>query len=270
MNLRISHRTRFDYSDEIADSAMELRVRPVDGHGQRVLAYDMRVEPRGPVRAYRDVFDNWVETWNHRAPHRSILVEARSTVETGQRPPGPTELAPGERWRYMRHDGPVQDHPSVREMAAGLAADDGASGLNELAGHIHRRFVYEPNVTTVNSTVTDLIELGRGVCQDFAHLFIAACRAARVPARYVSGYIFTGDARPQATHAWAEAWLPGRGWIAADPTNPHGGVNDAYVRIAVGRDYRDVPPTRGIFRGAATEALTVEVTVERLADAAAV
>jgi len=266
VNLSVRHRTTFTYSDEVADTAMEMRLRPRDDARQRRLSYELRVEPRAAVRSYLDVFGNAVETYNHRAPHRRIVVEARSVVETRPGPAGGAEPTGAERFRLLRHEGPVVDVPWVRESAARFAGrPPEPSLLADLTVLIHRSFVYEPNVTGVSSTVADLIDLGRGVCQDFAHVWIAVCRALGVPARYVSGYLFTGDARqPQASHAWAEAWLPDHGWLAHDPTNPDG-VDEAYVRVALGRDYRDVPPTRGVFRGAASETLEVDVRVERLA-----
>jgi len=267
VNLSVRHRTTFTYSGEIADTAMEMRLRPRDDARQRLLSYDLRVEPREAVQSYQDGFGNAVETYNHRAPHRRIVVEARSIVETQPGQAGGDEPSGAERFRLLRHDGPVMDVPRVREIAAPLAAGPPEPAvLADLTALIHRSFVYETNVTCVSSTVADLIELGRGVCQDFAHIWIAVSRALGVPARYVSGYLFTGDARqPQASHAWAEAWLPGHGWLAHDPTNPAGGVGEGHVRVALGRDYRDVPPTRGVFRGAATETLEVDVRVEKLA-----
>jgi transglutaminase-like putative cysteine protease len=266
VKLSVRHRTAFTYSDEIADTAMEMRLRPLDDARQRLLSYDLRVEPRGAVHAYRDGFGNLVETYNHRPPHRRVVVEARSVVETRPGQSGGEEPSGAERFRLLRHDGPVADVPWVREQAAcfeGRAHEPAM--LADLTSLVHRAFVYEPNVTRVDSTVADLVELGRGVCQDFAHVWIALCRRLGVPARYVSGYLFTGDARqPQASHAWGEAWLPGHGWLAHDPTNPDGGVDQSYVRVALGRDYRDVPPTRGVFRGAASETLEVDVRVDLL------
>jgi transglutaminase-like putative cysteine protease len=268
--LRIVHRTLFAYSEEIADTSMELRVKPVDDASQRVRSYELLVDPRGPVREYHDVFGNWVQTWNHRPPHNHISVEARSTVETRPAWPTPVELSPSDRWRLLQHDGPVMDVWPVRELSA-IAQPGDEAALAELTRAINARFVYQSNVTNVTSTVADLAELGKGVCQDFAHVWIAACRAAGIPARYVSGYLYTGDShQPQASHAWGEAWLPQAGWLAFDPTNPKGGVGEGYVRVAVGRDYRDVPPTRGIFRGAASEKLSVDVRVEQVGTTAAV
>jgi transglutaminase-like putative cysteine protease len=273
MKLRVTHQTRFEYSEEIADTAMELRLRPRDGAGQRCLSYDLRVFPPGPIRSYVDSFGNTVETYNQRRPHRELVVEARSLVETSPRAgvivDQPTK---GERYQMLRLGGPVEDLPEVRELVGQLVARPDAPTpelLGELSRLVHKRFTYEPNVTTVDSTVGDLLRLGRGVCQDFAHLWIAMCRVLAIPARYVSGYIWPGELRGgQASHAWAEAWIDGIGWVGFDPTNwsdaTHGRIGEQHVAVAVGRDYRDVPPTRGVFRGAAQETLTVDVKVEEL------
>jgi transglutaminase-like putative cysteine protease len=272
MQLSVVHRTILDYDDEIADTTMEMRLRPRDEAGQRVLSYELLVDPRGPIRSYHDAFGNEVQVYNYRPPHKQVVVEARSVVLTS-----PTALTPeatlndGERFRLLRFDGPVTGGPALREVVSSAANPDlpGVATpelLSSLAGLVHDRLVYEPNVTSVESTVAEVLELGRGVCQDFAHLWIACCRALAIPARYVSGYIWNGDERQeQASHAWGEAWVPGTGWLAYDPTNYRlqsgGRAGEHHVRIAVGRDYRDVPPTRGVFRGAARETLSVDVRV---------
>jgi transglutaminase-like putative cysteine protease len=273
VKLSVVHRTILTYDDDIADTAMEMRLRPRDDGGQRCLSYALRVEPRGPVRAYRDAFGNQVEVYNHRAPHRRIVVEATSIVLTSAPTPSrEATLGEGERYRLLRFDGPIVDSPALRALAAELGPPDRAASpelLFDLAALVNERFAYEPNVTTVASTSQDLLTLGRGVCQDFAHLWLGLCRARGIPARYVSGYIWNGDGRQeQASHAWGEAFLPGHGWLACDPTNFNpatcGQVGEQHVRVAVGRDYRDVPPTRGVFRGGARETLTVDVRVTRL------
>jgi len=274
VKLSVVHQTVLAYDDEIADTSMEMRLRPRDESGQRCLSYELRVEPRGPVRSYRDPFGNQVEVYNHRPPHRRVVVEARSDVVTSA--PAPVRegtISEGERYRLLRFDGPVVDSPALRALVAELTPSGATVApalLCDLAALVHDRFAYEPNVTNVASTSEDLLSLGRGVCQDFAHLWLGLCRALGMPARYVSGYIWNGDDRPeQASHAWGEAWLPGQGWLACDPTNyspqSRGRVGEQHVRVAVGRDYRDVPPTRGVFRGAAHETLSVDVRVSRLA-----
>src|SRR5207247_1361408 len=153
-------------------------------------------------------------------------------------------LNDGERFRLLRFDGPVSGAPELRELVSAVANPDlpGVASpelLSAVAALVRGRLVYEPNVTSVDSTVADVLELGRGVCQDFAHLWIALCRALAIPARYVSGYIWNGDDRQeQASHAWGEAWVPDVGWLAYDPTNytPEGAgrAGEHHVRVAVG------------------------------------
>jgi transglutaminase-like putative cysteine protease len=120
-------------------------------------------------------------------------------------------------------------------------------------------------VTNVYTAVDDVLALRAGVCQDFAHLFIAAARAMGVPARYVSGYIhFPGErGATTASHAWAEGWVPGRGWVGYDATRPVR-VTENHVRLAVGRDYSDAAPTRGIYVGSATGAMEVSVRTREM------
>ena len=127
------------------------------------------------------------------------------------------------------------------------------------------RLVYERGATDVKTRADEVLELGRGVCQDFAHVLLAACRCAGIPARYVSGYLYDPSLQGAnaASHAWVDVFDEERGWIALDPTHARE-QTDAYVRVAVGRDYADVPPTRGVFKGGATEALDVRVSLQAL------
>jgi len=278
MRLRVRHTTRFRYSEEIADTAMEMRLRPIDDMRQRLVSYRLTVTPRGPIHGYTDVLGNHVETWNFRAPHREIVVTSEATVETLAVSEASTTapvLAVAKRYQMTRFDGPVLTNGRVRELAA-LVRQAGGDPLAGATEAIHRRFTYAPNTTTVHSTVEEITVRGAGVCQDFAHLWIAICRAMGIPARYVSGYVASqpaaGGSIGQASHAWAEGWREGQGWIGYDPTNwsttTGGRVGDQHIRVAVGRDYRDVPPTRGVYRGLAEESLTVDVRVEALPSAA--
>lgn len=275
MLLTVAHLTRFDYSSDVFDTSMEMRLRPRNDVGQRCLAYALEVVPYGPIRSFVDMYGNTVETYNHRPPHSQITVRSRSLVSTGEA--HPVETAPisaVDRHRFLRFDGPVSDTPALRTLADAFLVDGAPPPatpdlLSRLAALVHSRFAYRPNVTRVDSSIADLLEWGGGVCQDFAHLWLALCRALGIPARYVSGYIWVGENRQElASHAWGEAWVPGCGWQPYDPTNYReataGRAGDRYVRLAIGRDYRDVPPTRGVFRGAATETLTVDVRVDRI------
>jgi transglutaminase-like putative cysteine protease len=261
----IEHTTRFAYTGPITETMMELRLMPLDGRGQRLLEFALQISPRVKAATYRDGYGNLVHYFNLLRAHQKLRVTSRSLVEMdGDHGSSDDHLV----WDFLRFRDPVTDEPGVRALAARHAPNDSASGpaveraLESLTVAISRDFTYDPAVTNVYTSVGEVLELRAGVCQDFAHLFIAAARAMGVPARYVSGYIHVpgaGGVMEGASHAWAEAWVPGTGWLGFDATHPvRAGEN--HVRVAVGRDYRDAAPTRGVYVGMATGAMTVNVT----------
>ena len=264
MKLEVVHSTRYRYSAPIAETVMEVRLRPMDGNGQRCLEFELDVSSRIKPHDYRDGYGNNVHYFNLVRPHTRLSITSRSVVETG----GELDADPGEElvYDFLRFRSPVKDVPGVRDLARRHPIADPRSAsaveaaLDELTLTISREFAYDRAVTNVYSAVDDVLELKAGVCQDFAHLFIAAARAMGVPARYVSGYIHTpgGRGSASASHAWAEAWVPGRGWVGYDATHPVR-TSENHVRLAVGRDYTDAAPTRGIYVGSATGTMAVSV-----------
>jgi transglutaminase-like putative cysteine protease len=269
MRLEIVHSTRYRYSGPIAESVMELRLRPMDGNGQRCLEFELDVSSRTEPRTYRDGYGNNVHYFNLVRPHTRLSVTSRSVVETGHE----RDTDPGEDLvhDFLRFRSPVKDVPGVRQLASRHPIAEPSSGpsvekaLDELTLAISRDFAYDRAVTNVYSAVDDVLALRAGVCQDFAHLFTAVARAMGVPARYVSGYIHAPGASGPATasHAWAEAWVPGRGWVGYDATHPvH--TSEYHVRLAVGRDYTDAAPTRGVYVGSATGTMEVRVRTREL------
>jgi transglutaminase-like putative cysteine protease len=279
VKLEIEHSTRYRYSGPIAETVMEVRLQPMDGLGQRCLQFDLDVSAGIEPRTYRDGYGNNVHYFNLVRPHTGLSVTGRSVVETGR----DLDSDPGEELvhDFLRYRSPVKDVPGVREIARNHPIADAMSGpeveqaLDELTLAISRDFAYDRAVTNVYSAVDDVLALRAGVCQDFAHLFIAVARAMGVPARYVSGYIHqpraAGNGRGQgspgsvatASHAWAEAWVPGRGWVGYDATHPVR-TSENHVRLAVGRDYSDAAPTRGIYVGSATGTMEVRVRTRTL------
>jgi transglutaminase-like putative cysteine protease len=263
MKLEIVHSTRFRYTGPIAETVMEVRLRPMDGNGQRCLDFRLELSHGIEPRAYVDGFGNHAHYFNLVKPHSGLSVVSRSTVETGLGP----DSGPGEELvlDFLRFRAPVKDVEGVRQMAARHAIADMSSpiavehALDELTETIARDFTYDRSVTNVYSAVDDVLALRAGVCQDFAHLFIATARAMGVPARYVSGYIHTpGEKVVAASHAWAEAWVASRGWIGFDATHPIR-TTPHHVRLAVGRDYTDAAPTRGVYVGSATGTMAISV-----------
>ena len=273
MLLRVSHETKLSYSAPVSETVFEVRMGPATDEDQTTLGYRLRVEPTVPVTGYRDGFGNRVDLFNIPSPHREVVVRATSFIRTHRRP-GQARLAtmgppaPGaiavEALEYLRPSPKVGDSPEVDAFRASLNGTGHAGSLADVVERLMEvvgsRLVYEKSVTTAKTTVGQALELGRGVCQDFVHLFLAGCRGMGLPARYVSGYI--NQPGELATHAWAQVWGgSGVGWVDIDPTR-RCYVGDDYVVTAVGRDYSDVPPNRGLWRGRATETIAVSVSVE--------
>jgi hypothetical protein len=166
---------------------------------------------------------------------------------------------------FLPFRGPICDTPLLPPILDELRPGDDEP-VSQWVGRVNRiipeRFEYARDVTDWASPIHDLLSLGKGVCQDFAHLMIAILRRNGVPARYVSGYIHRPNKESQS-HAWCEAWLPGLGWVGFDPTNAVQ-INERFVRVAIGRDYTDVPPNKGIHRGQAQESISVRVETREL------
>jgi transglutaminase-like putative cysteine protease len=269
VKLEIVHSTRYRYSGPIAETVMEVRLRPMDGNGQRCLDFSLELSHGVKARAYTDGFGNHVHYFNLVRPHSGLSVVSRSTIETGLS----HDARPGEELvqDFLRFRAPVKEVEGIRELARQHMIADPADpssveqALDELTLSISRDFTYDRTVTNVYSTVDEVLALRAGVCQDFAHLFIAAARAMGVPTRYVSGYIHTqGEKAAAASHAWAEAWVAGRGWIGFDATHPIR-TTPHHVRLAVGRDYTDAAPTRGVYVGSAVGTMAISVKTKAVA-----
>lgn len=270
MRLEITHTTRYDYSAPVREAHMELRLRPLDGYGQRVEEHRLDVRPDVRLGSYVDGFGNVVHYFDRLPAHESLEIRSVSVVETGTDTAHPLEALPP--LDLILFAPPVVDCAGGRRLARRIRLPEGADaeetdlGMSALARLITREFEYRPQSTNVQTAVDEVISLRTGVCQDFAHLFIAIARTLGVPARYVSGYVHDSEETmvEGASHAWAEAYLPERGWTPYDSTHPHTPPAH-YVRVAVGRNYRDAAPTRGVFLGSATSALEARV-VTRVMD----
>ena len=267
MWLRVEHTTTFAYEAPIVEAYTELRLRPLDVGGQRCASFQLATTPAGTrVREYRDHRGNSVSHFDLLDPHQQLVVTARSNVFT------PAVLADSAALSLLdAHDYlEPTSYIALDGAAAALAAEHAGTGTareraTSLMSAIRAVLVYEPGATTVTTRVDEVLSLGRGVCQDFAHVLIAACRAAAIPARYVSGYLHdpAADGEAAASHAWVDIHDDLHGWVSLDPTHDRE-QDESYVRVAIGRDYADVPPTRGVFKGTTTEALSVQVNVGAL------
>ncbi len=264
MRLFIEHTTTFTYSEPVRESYTELRLCPREQDGQRCVAFSLSVEPTAELSHYRDHVGNVVHVFNLLQPHDRLVVIARSEVITpGHFAQEPSDLSLLERFDYLQPSlftTPDEGLRALVDPLCGLA--HGYDLAWEVMRTVHRALRYEKGVTSVATTAAEALAGGAGVCQDFSHVMVAACRLLGLPARYVSGYLYapgTSDAH-QASHAWVDVYVGAQGWVGLDPTH-NAPQNAHYVRVAIGRDSADVPPTRGVFTGSASERMSVIVSV---------
>lgn len=278
MRIHITHETIYEYAEPAFDSHNEVRLQPIDDELQRCLRFDLTTDPATNPRTRRDYFGNVVHYFSVPGYHRRLAIRAEATVVTFESmiapfpPRGPSPLAalddPKVRAplvEYLEASPYVPLADEIRTVARRLRASangDGVRFLESVLGYVQGHLTYASGSTTVGHDALAVLRQGEGVCQDFAHLTAALARAAGVPARYVSGYVRPAEGPGQASHAWAELYLPEHGWIGIDPSGP-GPIAERYARVAYGRDYADANPVRGAFRGGGKQYLNVDVNVEQ-------
>lgn len=303
MELSIAHETRYDYSQPVESAHHLCCLQPRVHPGQRLIAHNLDIWPTPLRRSERvDAWGNPRTAVSLHAPHSNLVVRAHSVVHTGA-PSQPAGAQPWERvaqaLRYQRLT--PYAAASVWTQSSPLAARSAeladwarpsfsaqrplGEAARELMQRLHDEFIYDGSSTEVHTSAQQALAQRRGVCQDFAHVLVAALRSLGLAAQYVSGYLLTqpppGQARlrgADASHAWAALYLPpdpAQGepvWLHLDPTNARAGSpspGEDYVVLALGRDYHDVAPLRGVLRGGAEHQLSVGVTVEPLPEAGA-
>jgi transglutaminase-like putative cysteine protease len=260
---------------------METRMHPRSDQNQRCLTFHLSVSPRCRVFSYRDHLANHVHHFDIPGQHGQLVIVAESLVEVQPAAPVPAFLAPdawdeldsmieqGDYWEMLLPSEFALSTPSLDALAEELDVrrrDDPLMVLHQLNEQMYNHFEYVPKSTKVDSPIDLALLTHAGVCQDFAHIMITLVRSKlKIPCRYVSGYLFHGQSdndrsAHSATHAWVECLIPQLGWVGFDPTNWLV-AGDRHIRTAIGRDYADVPPTHGIFRGRASSQLTVAVRV---------
>jgi transglutaminase-like putative cysteine protease len=285
MYYSIRHNTRFRYSASIVQSVMEVRMQPRSEGSQHCLKFQLVVTPTTRLQTYQDYLGNTVHHFDIPGQHRQLNLAAESLVELRPSPELPEQLSPDtwnevDRLAQTDYDMVLPSHfarptPLLEDLRQELnlvRRDDPLSLMRELNTAIYNTFSYEPYSTDVDSPIDDALQTRSGVCQDYSHIMITLVRGLGIPCRYVSGYLYHRKAggredrsAEDATHAWVEVLLPQVGWIGLDPTN-NLICGERHIRVAVGRDYADVPPTKGTFKGQALTELSVGVRVA-LADA---
>jgi len=288
---KLVHVTRFSYDGPVSESYNELRLRPRHDEHQSCLSFRVTTTPAAKAVGHQDFYGNWVHLFHILKEHRLLKVETEAMVLMHPQPPadvstatlrGLDEQRDALREEFFDQVSPSQYCPFLEEIEplsrqAEASCDGTVYGFAAAAaGLIHNTFRYQKGATHVHSSVADCLETRAGVCQDFSHLLISLLRARGVPARYVSGYLVprqTADDRGAmervigglASHAWVQMYAPDTGWMGLDPT-----VGDfieaQHIRVAYGRDYGDVPPVRGVYKGHAGQSLSVDVLMRPVLD----
>jgi transglutaminase-like putative cysteine protease len=278
----IRHVTNFTYDTPIRGSVMEARMQPRSEGAQRCVHFGLSTLPASRVLMYQDHDGNIVHHFNIPAAHALMKLTAEALVESSELPLLPDRVdgdgwaridaltAGGEYWDLLNPSVYAKRTALLDELVRELDVQRGPDPLqmlSTLTARLFDTFAYTPNSTRVDSPIDDALRSRQGVCQDFAHVMIAIVRSLGVPCRYVSGYLFhrvedNDRSSDGATHAWVEALLPDMGWVGFDPTN-NLIAGDRHVRVAIGRDYADVPPTRGVYQGVSgmTSELAVAVSI---------
>jgi len=272
MRYDILHSTRYVYTSPVRDSLNDVRLHPVPNTEQTVESFLLKVLPAARLSHYIDFYRNWVHHFEIPESHSYLLIESQSRVNT--HPPAPLlsmeEICPFEKlgevnhiercFDYLQTSRFIEIETDVWRLAvdATLGKRDVWQAAQALMNFVYGYLKYESKSTHVHTHMRDVIKDRRGVCQDYAHFMIGLCRSLKIPARYVSGYLATENAN--ATHAWMEIYLPGAGWRALDPTHNRQ-LDETYIKIGHGRDYGDVPPIAGNYRGTLERTMTVDVKI---------
>ncbi|MEZ4700391.1 MAG: transglutaminase family protein [Rhodothermales bacterium] len=285
MQYVIRHITRFSYESPIRESRMEVRMCPRTESEQQCYSFDLDITPHAQVHSYQDYMGNTIHHFDIPDVHDELTLTSRALVEV--RPKDDLPEAVGmEAWEAIEaimagdahlemvlpsaYARPTQLlHAFIAEHDIARTSDP-LTLLRRLNGLIYEQFDYSPQSTHAHSPIDDALKMRSGVCQDFAHIFISLARHLFIPCRYVSGYLFHRPNTDQehnrsaedGSHAWVEAYIPGLDWVGFDPTN-NTLADDRHIRVAIGRDYVDVPPTRGVYKGSARSTLHVGVSVAR-------
>lgn len=272
---------RFEYQGPVHESVMEARLASCNDGLQELLSFELATSPAATIFRYTDAFGNDVHHFDIVRSHQQLVVEARMRVRTSAVRALTDRMEPsawdvlqqlredGKLWDFFEPSPRVSVSPAVRAFAEACGLERGSDPLTcfrRIVSGVHGAMVYATHSTTVDTPLEVTLETRRGVCQDFAHITLAIARAHGIPCRYVSGYLAPASEQPSGqnltSHAWVEAWLPGLEWTALDPT--HDSVaGERHIRVAVGRDYGDAAPTRGVFRGGPAGALAVSVRIDQ-------
>ena len=273
---KIQHITTYEYDRLIQESMNEIKIFPLLS-GQEILQHDLLITGNPELLYFYDYWDNKTANFNLFPPHKKLVIESRLKVRTTGGPDLAINFISGfnEIWNEVNGNlklvelsrpDYIRSQSKINEISRIIVNPDQsvAITIKNCCEYIFSHFNYIKGITTVETTIDEIIEKNAGVCQDFSHVMLQVLRTLNIPSRYVSGYICpnkSGLRGEGATHAWVEAWVPNCGWVGIDPTN-NVWVTNTHVKLATGRNFADCSPVKGSFRGPANQHLTVFVGID--------
>jgi transglutaminase-like putative cysteine protease len=272
---QIHHVTKYTYNRPVKESVNQLRIYPVASDQQDILQHEVHITSDPEMFFFLDYWGNRCADFSLLEAHTSLVIDSRVVVRTiarGETPDAPATI--NELAQYLNNDFHLLELARPEEIQSANAMEEIIKLLDckhktvvqiveACAAYIFSSFKYIKGITTIETTVDEILEHRSGVCQDFAHVLLQLLRSMGIPSRYVSGYICpnkNGMRGEGATHAWVEAWVPQLGWTGIDPTN-NVWATTHHVKLAVGRDFNDCTPVKGTFKGLAKQTLSVYVSV---------
>ncbi len=272
----IQHITRYKYDRPVRDSVNQVRIFPVEDQNQKLVSSELQITGEPRIEIGVDYFGNKVGDFSLRAPHQEMVIDSRVVVHTrdAMKPPSfskatvPDVAAAVERdlqLVWLSEPEQIRSQHIIDELLyeMGISNKPVLGIAGECCRYVYENFKYKKGITTVETTIDEILEHKSGVCQDFAHVLLQMLRTIGIPARYVSGYTCpnkSGMRGEGATHAWVEYYLPGYGWLGLDPTN-NVFAGPYHVRLATGKNFGDCTPVKGAFKGIARQVLSVFVSV---------
>jgi transglutaminase-like putative cysteine protease len=272
----IHHITKYEYDRPVKESVNEIRIYPFVGKEQEALYHQVNITHHPDIMLMNDYWGNQAGMFNVMPSHREMVIESKLIVRTLGTSQSVSNVTAGldTLKQDMNHNLGLLELASLKEIelrdkiaeithefyTVGMPI---AAIIEKCGDYIFTNFKYIKGITTIETTIKEILELRSGVCQDFAHIMLEILRSLGIPSRYVSGYICpnkNGMRGEGATHAWVEAWVPGEGWAGMDPTN-NVWVTNHHVKLAVGRNFNDCSPVKGTFKGPARQSLSVYVSV---------
>lgn len=266
MKLTINHLTRYRYDEEVKFSTQYLRLTPRNSPRQHIRSWSLAL-PEGSAVTTIDTWGNVLHVLTLDHPHNEIMIHAQGVVDIADNEDAPPEEESLSPLVFLRSTPLTQADVQIREFALRFFRSSAPEeSLNELMAALRVKMPYTPGATQVQDSAVDAFTREKGVCQDHTHVFLACCRSLQIPARYVSGYVYSKDTQHVAMHAWAEAWLDGR-WLNFDVTNNTRRLTQ-HLRLATGLDYLDACPIRGSRLGGGGEMLFSEAEVRKFSQQA--